>query len=169
MKEDTFTDGSVSKDSGGQTIIISGMGELHLDIYVERIRREYKVDATVGKPRVNFRETVTQGAEFDYLHKKQSGGQGQYGSVHGSAKRPSSSNGRHVLCNFWSMIELISMAMANCGDELKDWRDGIVERLYSSTVFTGLQRIVGLEPQSSRPKSRGKLRRNPLSKHKARR
>ncbi|KAK2970734.1 hypothetical protein RJ640_002611 [Escallonia rubra] len=62
----------------GQTII-SGMGELHLDIYVERIQREYKVDATVGKPRVNFRETVTQRAEFDYLHKKQSGGQGQYG------------------------------------------------------------------------------------------
>ncbi|XP_065873260.1 elongation factor G-2, mitochondrial isoform X1 [Euphorbia lathyris] len=66
----------------GQTII-SGMGELHLDIYVERIRREYKVDATVGKPRVNFRETVTKRAEFDYLHKKQSGGQGQYGRVIG--------------------------------------------------------------------------------------
>ncbi|XP_078447771.1 elongation factor G, mitochondrial-like [Wolffia australiana] len=66
----------------GQTII-SGMGELHLDIYVERIRREYKVDAAVGKPRVNFRETVTQRADFDYLHKKQSGGQGQYGRVTG--------------------------------------------------------------------------------------
>ncbi|XP_030500193.2 elongation factor G-2, mitochondrial [Cannabis sativa] len=66
----------------GQTII-SGMGELHLDIYVERIKREYKVDATVGKPRVNFRETVTQRAEFDYLHKKQTGGQGQYGRVCG--------------------------------------------------------------------------------------
>ncbi|KAL9264757.1 Elongation factor G-1, mitochondrial-like protein [Drosera capensis] len=66
----------------GQTII-SGMGELHLDIYVERIRREYKVEATVGKPRVNFREAITQRAEFDYLHKKQSGGQGQYGRVTG--------------------------------------------------------------------------------------
>ncbi|KFK37297.1 hypothetical protein AALP_AA4G239000 [Arabis alpina] len=66
----------------GQTII-SGMGELHLDIYVERMRREYKVDATVGKPRVNFRETITQRAEFDYLHKKQSGGSGQYGRVTG--------------------------------------------------------------------------------------
>ncbi|KAI3918721.1 hypothetical protein MKX01_042041 [Papaver californicum] len=66
----------------GQTII-SGMGELHLEVYVERIRREYKVDATVGKPRVNFRETVTKHADFDYLHKKQSGGQGQYGRVCG--------------------------------------------------------------------------------------
>ncbi|GAB4850575.1 Elongation factor G-2, mitochondrial [Ancistrocladus abbreviatus] len=66
----------------GQTII-SGMGELHLDIYVERIRREYKVEAAVGKPRVNFRETITQRAEFDYLHKKQTGGQGQYGRVCG--------------------------------------------------------------------------------------
>ncbi|KAG6499897.1 elongation factor G, mitochondrial-like [Zingiber officinale] len=66
----------------GQTII-SGMGELHLDIYVERIRREYKVDAKVGKPRVNFRETVTQSSDFDYLHKKQTGGQGQYGRVCG--------------------------------------------------------------------------------------
>ncbi|XLS80239.1 hypothetical protein HN51_046070 [Arachis hypogaea] len=88
----------VSKDSGGQKedptfrvgldpesgqTIISGMGELHLDIYVERSRREYKVDATVGKPHVNFRETVTQRADFDYLHKKQSGGQGQYGRVIG--------------------------------------------------------------------------------------
>ncbi|XP_073288566.1 elongation factor G-1, mitochondrial-like [Primulina huaijiensis] len=66
----------------GQTII-SGMGELHLAIYVERMRREYKVDASVGKPRVNFRETITQRTEFDYLHKKQSGGQGQYGRVIG--------------------------------------------------------------------------------------
>ncbi|XP_031499860.1 elongation factor G, mitochondrial-like [Nymphaea colorata] len=81
QKEDpTFRVGIDSES--GQTII-SGMGELHLDIYVERIRREYKVDAAVGKPRVNFRETITQRAEFDYLHKKQSGGQGQYGRVCG--------------------------------------------------------------------------------------
>ncbi|KAH9611428.1 hypothetical protein KSS87_009827 [Heliosperma pusillum] len=66
----------------GQTII-SGMGELHLAIYVERIKREYKVDAQTGKPRVNFREAITQRADFDYLHKKQSGGQGQYGRVCG--------------------------------------------------------------------------------------
>lgn len=81
QREDPTFRVGLDKDSG-QTII-SGMGELHLDIYVERIRREYKVDAVVGKPQVNFRETITQRAEFDYLHKKQSGGQGQYGRVIG--------------------------------------------------------------------------------------
>ena len=69
-------------EESGQTII-SGMGELHLDIYVERMRREYKVDCEVGQPRVNYREAITKRAEFDYLHKKQSGGQGQYGKVVG--------------------------------------------------------------------------------------
>ncbi|KAM3323020.1 elongation factor G-2, mitochondrial [Capsicum chacoense] len=81
QKEDpTFR---VGLDSESGETIISGMGELHLDIYVERIRREYKVEAQVGKPRVNFRETITKRADFDYLHKKQSGGQGQYGRVIG--------------------------------------------------------------------------------------
>lgn len=69
-------------EESGQTII-SGMGELHLDIYVERMRREYKVDCEVGQPRVNYREAITKRADFDYLHKKQSGGQGQYGKVVG--------------------------------------------------------------------------------------
>ncbi|XP_039853678.1 elongation factor G, mitochondrial-like isoform X3 [Panicum virgatum] len=83
----------------GQTII-SGMGELHLDIYVERIKREYKVDAKVGKPRVNFRETITQRTEFDYLHKKQSGGQGQYGRVCGYVEPlPSGSDGKFEFDN----------------------------------------------------------------------
>lgn len=81
QKEDpTFR---VGLDPESSQTIISGMGELHLNIYVERLKREYKVETTVGRPRVNFRETVTQRAEFDYLHKKQSGGQGQYGRVCG--------------------------------------------------------------------------------------
>jgi elongation factor G len=63
--------------------IISGMGELHLEIYVERMRREYNVACTTGKPRVAFRETITQRAEFNHTHKKQTGGAGQFARVIG--------------------------------------------------------------------------------------
>ena len=66
----------------GETII-SGMGELHLDVYVERMRREYGVAAETSPPRVAYRETITLAAEFDYTHKKQTGGSGQYGRVAG--------------------------------------------------------------------------------------
>jgi elongation factor G len=61
----------------GQTIL-SGMGELHLEIIVERMKREFGVEANVGKPQVAYRETIRQTAEFDYTHKKQTGGSGQY-------------------------------------------------------------------------------------------
>lgn len=73
----------VHVDSESQETIISGMGELHLDIYIERMKREYNVACITGKPRVAFRETVTETAKFDYVHKKQTGGSGQYGRVKG--------------------------------------------------------------------------------------
>ncbi|MBU4463495.1 MAG: elongation factor G [Proteobacteria bacterium] len=63
--------------------IIEGMGELHLEVYVERMRREYSAEVTTGKPRVAYRETITRMAEFNYIHKKQTGGAGQYGRVAG--------------------------------------------------------------------------------------
>jgi elongation factor G len=63
--------------------IISGMGELHLEVYIERMRREYNAVVTTGAPQVAYRETITQKAEFDYIHKKQTGGSGQYGRVAG--------------------------------------------------------------------------------------
>ncbi|GAA6059088.1 hypothetical protein JCM10212_002059 [Sporobolomyces blumeae] len=81
QKEDpTFR---VHVDSESQETIISGMGELHLDIYVERMKREYNVECVTGKPRVAFRETITEPVSFTYTHKKQSGGAGQYGKVVG--------------------------------------------------------------------------------------
>lgn len=69
-----------SDEESGQTII-AGMGELHLDIIVDRMRREFKVEANVGQPQVAYRESITKMAEIDYTHKKQSGGAGQFARV----------------------------------------------------------------------------------------
>jgi elongation factor G len=69
-----------SDNESGQTII-KGMGELHLDIIVDRMKREFKVEANVGQPQVAYRETITQRAEIDYTHKKQTGGSGQFARV----------------------------------------------------------------------------------------
>jgi len=73
----TFVD-----DETGETII-EGMGELHLEVYVERMHREYNAVVTTGMPRVRYRETITRSAEFNYTHKKQTGGAGQFGRVAG--------------------------------------------------------------------------------------
>jgi elongation factor G len=80
-KEDPTFNAFVN-DETGETII-SGMGELHLEVYIERMRREYKAEVETGAPRVAYRETITQRAEFDYIHKKQTGGAGQFGRVAG--------------------------------------------------------------------------------------
>jgi elongation factor G len=73
----------VGFDPEGAQIIISGMGELHLDIYTERMKREFDCEVETGRPYVAYRETITQKAHFDYTHKKQSGGAGQYAKVIG--------------------------------------------------------------------------------------
>ncbi len=70
-------------DPESQETIIQGMGELHLDVYVERMRREYKAEVETGAPQVAYRETITQRADFNYTHKKQTGGSGQFGRVAG--------------------------------------------------------------------------------------
>ena len=73
----------VAVDPESAETIISGMGELHLDVYLERMRREYRVALDASAPRVAYRETLTRAVEFDYTHKKQTGGSGQYGRVIG--------------------------------------------------------------------------------------
>jgi elongation factor G len=70
---------SIDHESG-QTVI-KGMGELHLEILVDRMKREFKVEANVGAPQVAYRETITKTIEYDYTHKKQSGGSGQFARV----------------------------------------------------------------------------------------
>ncbi|HWB50524.1 MAG TPA: elongation factor G [Stellaceae bacterium] len=70
---------SVDHESG-QTVI-KGMGELHLEIIVDRMKREFKVDANIGAPQVAYRETITRAAEIDYIHRKQTGGSGQFARV----------------------------------------------------------------------------------------
>ncbi len=81
MREDpTFR---VHVDQETSETIISGMGELHLEIYTERIKREYKVECIVGMPKVSYREAPTKAVPFDYKHRKQTGGSGQYAHVKG--------------------------------------------------------------------------------------
>jgi elongation factor G len=70
-------------DAESNQTIIKGMGELHLEVYIERMRREYKCEVETGMPQVAYREAIQQRAEFNYTHKKQTGGSGQYGRVAG--------------------------------------------------------------------------------------
>ncbi|KAM9961980.1 hypothetical protein ACTFIR_004852 [Dictyostelium discoideum] len=85
QKEDpTFR---VKSDQESGQIIISGMGELHLEIYVERMKREYNVETVTGKPLVAYRETIQQRGDYNFTHRKQSGGQGQYAKMIGFAEQ----------------------------------------------------------------------------------
>ncbi|MCL2520474.1 MAG: elongation factor G [Spirochaetaceae bacterium] len=70
-------------DPESNETIVQGMGELHLEVYIERMKREYKAEVTTGAPQVAYRETITKHADFNYIHKKQTGGSGQYARVAG--------------------------------------------------------------------------------------
>lgn len=95
QKEDpTF---QVHRDEESGETLIKGMGELHLEIYIERIKREYNTEVIVGKPKVAYRETITQRADFDYTHKKQSGGAGQFARVAGCIEPLQEQNENHYL------------------------------------------------------------------------
>merc|ERR1712216_428430 len=70
-----------SRDEETTQTVIEGMGELHLEIIVDRMRREFNVECTVGAPQVSYREAITREIEIDYTHKKQSGGSGQFARI----------------------------------------------------------------------------------------
>jgi len=76
----------VHRDEESNETIISGMGELHLEVYVERMKREFNCEVIVGKPQVAYRETIGQEASYDYTHKKQTGGSGQFAKVIGKIR-----------------------------------------------------------------------------------
>jgi elongation factor G len=80
-KEDPTFKAHVNEETGDT--VISGMGELHLEVYIERMRREYQAEVDTSPPRVAYRETITRKAQFDYIHKKQTGGAGQFGRIGG--------------------------------------------------------------------------------------
>jgi len=84
-----------SDEESGQTII-KGMGELHLDIIVDRMKREFKVEANIGAPQVAYRETIQNSAEVTYIHKKQSGGSGQFAKVTLSVEPLEPGKGREI-------------------------------------------------------------------------
>jgi len=86
----------VSSDNESGQTIIKGMGELHLEIIVDRMKREFKVEANIGAPQVAYRETITSSSKLEYTHKKQSGGAGQFAKVKLAVEPLSQGEGRIV-------------------------------------------------------------------------
>ena len=112
MQEDPTFRGRIDEESG--ETVISGMGELHLDVYVERMKREYHAEVETGQPQVAYREAISRRAEFNYTHKKQTGGSGQYakidyvvepGEVGSGFEFESQVTGGNVPREFWPAIE----------------------------------------------------------------
>lgn len=83
-------------DEESNELIISGMGELHLEVYTERLKREYDIPVMIGEPTVNFREALESKVEFSYLHKKQTGGSGQFARIIGYFEPMSDAEGEYM-------------------------------------------------------------------------
>ena len=120
-----------------QEFVLQGMGELHLEIYLERLRREYAIETVVGRPTVNYREIIQERVEFDFTHKRQSGGAGQYAHVRG-------------------YIEPLRVDFASEEGDKNEYRstckfDEITESLQKSFQNTFLRSIFGGGPMINAP------------------
>ena len=121
MKEDPTFQVRTDEESG--ETIVSGMGELHLEVYIERMKREYKADVQVGAPQVNYRECINAGANYDYTHKKQTGGSGQFARVAGT-------------------IEPIAVEEEQDFDFVNNIKGGVIPSEYISSCEKGFQDVM---------------------------
>jgi elongation factor G len=117
-------------DSESNETVISGMGELHLDVYVERMKREYNVEVQTGAPQVAYRETISQRADYSYVHKKQTGGSGQYAKVAGYIEPLPEGDGR-----VWEFANEVR------GGAIPTEFMGAVEKGFASALVKG--RLIG--------------------------
>jgi len=120
VKEDPTFRSRVDAESA--ETIISGMGELHLEVYVERMRREYKAEVETGQPQVAYREAISRRAEFNYTHKKQTGGSGQYGRVAGYVE-PFTGEGMS-----WALTSAEVLAEVVADRSPGDWTPAVARR-----------------------------------------
>jgi elongation factor G len=124
---------NVFNDEETSETIIAGMGELHLDIYVERIRREYKVELEVGAPKVSYRESPMRKAEWNYKHKKQTGGSGQFA---------------HSVGYFEPLVEGESEETFVFEDEVKGGR---IPKNFIPSIEKGFRAVLGKGPVAEYP------------------
>ena len=117
-------------DPESNETVISGMGELHLDVYVERMKREYNVEVQTGAPQVAYRETISQRADYSYVHKKQTGGSGQYAKVAGYIEPLPEGDGR-----IWEFSNEVR------GGAIPTEFMGAVEKGFASALVKG--RLIG--------------------------
>lgn len=128
------------RDSENGETIASGMGELHLDIYAQRMEREYGCPVVMGQPMVKFRETIRDRVPFDYLHKKQSGGHGQYGRIQGYYEPLVGDNFLDV--EFLDKVKGTAISKNYMKGIERGFRDACEEGSYTGSKITGIRMVL---------------------------
>jgi len=129
-------------DPESSETVISGMGELHLEVYVERMRREYNVEVETGAPQVAYRETVSRKSPFNYTHKKQTGGSGQYGRVAGYLEPIPEGEGEGQDFQFVNSVRGGAIPTEFMGAVEKGFRDCITKGRLIGFPVTGVRVVV---------------------------